>query len=269
MKQVRDKDQHCIECGYPIRGLRTNGNCPECGIQVSLSLRGDQPEYSSIKWLNSVRRGIYLTLAVLPASVLGLICLSMIGVGPKAAILRSLFGFATQGLLLVGTLYVSNPEPRCAYSEGPFALRRAIRVGALLAFPGIFFHVSPVNTLSDRSATLALSGFYLLGMGAALCEALYLCRLARRGGNRNVEMWFTTFIWVGVAYMMCTIGAFLTAVLVEIGPSTTRHIANVILTVRPVVVVACVLFFVGGLVACVRYLNRSLRKARAGGIVHA
>ena len=33
-------DLACRKCGYHLRGLPTNGMCPECGTPVAISLRG-------------------------------------------------------------------------------------------------------------------------------------------------------------------------------------------------------------------------------------
>ena len=35
-------DATCLKCGYALRGLKSSGNCPECGTSINESLRGPQ-----------------------------------------------------------------------------------------------------------------------------------------------------------------------------------------------------------------------------------
>jgi len=53
-----DSDTPCRRCGYNLRGLFTDGQCPECGTLVRLALRQDLLEHSDPAWLDSLRHGI-------------------------------------------------------------------------------------------------------------------------------------------------------------------------------------------------------------------
>ena len=60
--QMLSEDRACIRCGYNLRGLVDEGNCPECGRPVSDSLRGDVLEHADPQGLDKLRFGCALKL---------------------------------------------------------------------------------------------------------------------------------------------------------------------------------------------------------------
>lgn len=52
----------CIDCGYELVGLRTDGVCPECGRPVDDSLRGAHLIHRSPEYVRTLTRGIGLVL---------------------------------------------------------------------------------------------------------------------------------------------------------------------------------------------------------------
>ena len=51
------EDLLCNHCGYNLRGLLSEGRCPECGTEVARSLRGDLLVAADPAWLERLIRG--------------------------------------------------------------------------------------------------------------------------------------------------------------------------------------------------------------------
>ncbi|MEO1513279.1 MAG: hypothetical protein AAFU70_14495, partial [Planctomycetota bacterium] len=47
----------CVRCGYALAGLARDGVCPECGMRVEDSLRGDALRYADPAMVRLLRRG--------------------------------------------------------------------------------------------------------------------------------------------------------------------------------------------------------------------
>ncbi|MGH7177418.1 MAG: hypothetical protein ACREJC_08565 [Tepidisphaeraceae bacterium] len=60
-----EQDLHCIICDYNLRGLSGSGNCPECGNEIAISLRGERLSDADPVWLGRVSAGV--TLLVIAA----------------------------------------------------------------------------------------------------------------------------------------------------------------------------------------------------------
>ena len=49
---MTDGSQHCVQCGYAIRGLHEQGRCPECGapVQVGEHASVQDPLERAVPW---------------------------------------------------------------------------------------------------------------------------------------------------------------------------------------------------------------------------
>ena len=52
-----DGDIKCLHCGYNLRTLRYESNCPECGMAVSVSLRRDFLSLAPAAWVDRLKLG--------------------------------------------------------------------------------------------------------------------------------------------------------------------------------------------------------------------
>ncbi|HEY3244678.1 MAG TPA: hypothetical protein VGM03_15160 [Phycisphaerae bacterium] len=116
----------CVGCGYNLRGLGSNGRCPECNTPIRRSARGDRLEYADPLWLDRVHRGV----ATFQGAALGVMALVM----PYSA---GMFNWIFQGVcalvMLVGVWMFTALDPRLSLVEQPLALRRLTRWAALTA----------------------------------------------------------------------------------------------------------------------------------------
>jgi len=55
-----DLDTQCVSCGYNVRGLAPDHRCPECGIPVGASLRGELLQFADPRWVSRLHLGAVL-----------------------------------------------------------------------------------------------------------------------------------------------------------------------------------------------------------------
>lgn len=114
------KEVSCGGCGYPLRGLPTDGSCPECGKLVIESLRGDRLQFADSQWLATLAKGLRLVRLLVIASVVVTVltfigAIAMIGSGLIDSTTLEVIGAMLSIVLAVPTLYawwlVTEPEP--------------------------------------------------------------------------------------------------------------------------------------------------------------
>ncbi len=60
----------CVHCGYNLRGLTSDGRCPECGGAIVDSMRGELLRFADIEWLTRLRLGAALKLWAIGLAIL-------------------------------------------------------------------------------------------------------------------------------------------------------------------------------------------------------
>lgn len=53
-----DHDVSCVSCGYNLRSLDVEGQCPECGADVAHTMHGDYLRYADRAWIEQTLRGL-------------------------------------------------------------------------------------------------------------------------------------------------------------------------------------------------------------------
>lgn len=74
----------CKGCGYALTGLGREGNCPECGLSIERSLRGDLLRDNTPEYLATLYRGVVMIEASLVFMVLMMIAAIAFGVASTA-----------------------------------------------------------------------------------------------------------------------------------------------------------------------------------------
>ena len=76
----------CRRCGYILKGLGSEGNCPECAAPIEYSLRENRLRFADPTWLHQITRGaawliayVFITIAALIANIIASRILSPAG----------------------------------------------------------------------------------------------------------------------------------------------------------------------------------------------
>jgi hypothetical protein len=199
-------DITCNHCGYNLRGLFPEGNCPECGESIARSLRGNLLRFADPRWLRRVHLGLGVIFYTV---VIGYILqnvaaffLTMWGQWPLLP--RGLAPAVISILTFAGAMLVTRRERRTAVTHETTKSRRAVRVIAVI---DILYYISSqivaVHALSGAvHATIAqllpivlLEAFYfaLFGLLAEFAERI---PNARRATRARTMRW--AFLMAGV-----------------------------------------------------------------------
>ncbi len=139
------EDRFCVDCGYNLRGLKRDGRCPECGVEVAASLVGHELHAASLPWLRTVRRGfVELRAAIVLALLVGLLVITIrvlldtLYRGALAGLpaISGLFGllFLPPALLAaLGFVRATTVEPRVAHRGEGYSRRRWTRILTLVS----------------------------------------------------------------------------------------------------------------------------------------
>jgi hypothetical protein len=152
---VIDRDLYCVECAYNLRGLDPAGRCPECGNDISLSLRDDLLRFASAGWLKTVRRGfIFMYYALTFGFLLGFASVSAVGVAPVANRGQGwLLAFGVGLMTVAGVYLTTTPDPRAGLSEPGKIGRDVVRAFAIINLIGII-----VAAAAEQAGIMSIAG---------------------------------------------------------------------------------------------------------------
>ena len=157
-------DQHCISCGYLLRGLNPSGTCPECGTSVAESLRGDLLFYRNIEYVRTLRKGLsfilngillYIILMVVSLGAVAVLGVTGTAGAGTIELLVSGGGLGVSILILVGWWLFTSQDPGVPLHAEPKA-RKITRIAVIV------------------NAATALLGFFTQGLLAFVASELLL-----------------------------------------------------------------------------------------------
>lgn len=183
-------DIPCINCSYNLRGLIPELSCPECGIPICESLRGDLLRFSDPRLIRRLQLGVALKLCQILFTFLGLAFIPIL-LDVMASSLQHLFVV----LFIVGccgTFLFTTPK--CREEAGSGALRLFVRwttaVGLMVLLPSLAVLEFLRVTSMDGALGVLLT---IVGIGSFISffvEIAYLGRLATLIPNRKTSRAF-------------------------------------------------------------------------------
>ena len=222
---LSNTDVACVGCGYNLRGLEVSGKCPECGLDISRSLHGDQLVFSSVEYLGALCRGIRLIFAALVARVLiiviGIVVGLLIGINADsispgveslAMGLAALADAAVAIVLIVGWWLFSTPDPSITSANTGDTARKFVRITVLISgvagilnSTGETYQVTVASPLVFLAAALAII-VLVAWIVSFFASMVYIRWLAKRIPNERVDRAAKRLMWLGPLLM--TVGMF-------------------------------------------------------------
>jgi predicted RNA-binding Zn-ribbon protein involved in translation (DUF1610 family) len=163
----------CARCGYILRGMTVDGQCPECGLSINLSLKGNLLALANPAWTRKLELGAGLLLLAVSVMVVVQIAHEFFLGWRSIPLGLDQIAFATSLLLTcLGSLLITIREPGFRSREGSDTARQILRIGAVLQllFFFYFWYLIPGPSWFVSVATIAtivhwvtlLSCYYLL-----------------------------------------------------------------------------------------------------------
>jgi hypothetical protein len=204
-------DQHCLQCGYALRGQSTAGMCPECGTPVARSMHGNLLRYSSTEFVRMLRLGALLIIIgiiadVVHAALSGIIIkVMMTNIDALRAqqnlleSVQSISDVVIAMLTALGWWLLSAPDPAYVGRDSNERSRVLVRISVII----IILTLLP-RAMEDLGAVWLPGGLRnSLTMISALTYAasffpamLYLGKLALRFPSRKLADRAYMFLWL-------------------------------------------------------------------------
>jgi hypothetical protein len=213
----------CRRCGYDLKGLPMSGDCPECGLEVVRSLRGNLLEYSDPAYLRRLGTGALLVelgivaICLVPIGAVGLLIIGMATSTPDWAIIAAQAGAALASIAaavlgLVGLFVLTAPDPGHVGRDDSDRSRLATRIATIVC-SACWALTAVVSALPTTAAIapatfallLRLSGLLLLAsLSVQIIGSLYYLRhLARRVPDPRLSQDLTGLKSVAITGVIC------------------------------------------------------------------
>ena len=181
-------DARCAGCGYNLRSLPLDGNCPECGETVAYSVLGFYLSASPPAWRRDLARGLLLVWATaavilvaypLAAAALGILMVITSSEWDSSrwplVVVTFILELAAILLIIRGLRLLTRPDPTVRRRPEGRSARRVLRFLAPFLLLGPLFHlVSLVGTAHVGFGALPVSSVLQGLVGSVLTDALLL-----------------------------------------------------------------------------------------------
>ncbi|MCL4221726.1 MAG: hypothetical protein KJZ65_10210 [Phycisphaerales bacterium] len=243
----------CRACEYELGGLLTDGYCPECGLPIQASMRGDALVLAEPAWLGRLQRGawavVWTTLAWLGIRAAGGPGIALLSQGSSTLIASLVLKVVLTGLslwFLLGIWNLTTPEhdlkPRGR--QLIYAVRILMISGVVLNVVQRFGTLSRAPKVPGGMLAYDWLDEFLAAAGWAVLM-FHLTQLARRGGAAKMSnsAWITGWfiaVSLGVAIVTLLIGVLVALAVV---PGTPGGLLMAILGCWGAVVIPIALIF--------------------------
>jgi hypothetical protein len=215
-----------VGCGYNLRGLEPGGKCPECGLDISRSLHGDQLVYSGSAYLASLCRGIRIIFTALIAEaalialgiVVGFVVFGVASGSVSPAVETLVMGLvllvdvAVAIVLISGWWLFSTPDPSIVSANTGDTARKFVRIAVIISgATGMLSSLGDVYPVTTTSSLAIISSAAEIVSTAAwvvsfFASMIYIRWLAKRIPDEHVDGAAKRLMWLGP--LLIVVGAF-------------------------------------------------------------
>ncbi len=216
---IIEDDRLCITCGFEIRGLPSDGKCPECGTSIEDSLRSGPLFFADPAYLRTIHCGTVIVLVSVGCKII-----FPIGAPLIAALANPASGAGAGLVTAITAMFVpwvgssfgwwllAAPDPGLKETIRDGRIRRLARalsavigVAAAAALPFSFAggaQASPFGSTAWVAGAALVVGFIVLGVWF-FPAMMYLRGLGRRIPNvalrrrAGLMMWVMPLCWAG------------------------------------------------------------------------
>jgi len=196
-----DQDLPCIACGYNLRGMTDTTMCPECGVAVGRSMRGDFLRFCDPRWVGQLAKGMNFIVASIVATILfipiaiGLTAATTTGnAAQQMEAIASIIALGISLLALIGYILLTTADP-IEPIRGTSTTRVVARFALIFWFAmqvvGISLQLAGQRVIGE--GVEAFSGIANLVGTIALC--VYAYKLALRIPNESLARQIGIVTW--------------------------------------------------------------------------
>lgn len=136
--------RECVRCGYNLHALDPHSRCPECGVPVADSLRGNRLDLADRVWLNRIYYGCQSAYWSGCCLVVGVVLFVVAGIMVTTAQWSSVFlglifavVWSSTVALLIGGVLLTSQDPAAVFRESALSWRRVVAPGLGFAVVGV------------------------------------------------------------------------------------------------------------------------------------
>jgi MFS family permease len=180
-------DIACRKCGYNLRGLSTDGRCPECGTPVGYSFHGDLLRFCDPNWVETLHKGAKSFIIGVVVIILGSIIVGMMGAATGSSavvVLLSLVVIVGWGLTVLGWWRMTEPDPSGLGEDQYGTSRKIIRFALIVGIVQQVLNLLTRMLGPDSAAGIGLQVLAavagIIGVVGFFAQLTYLKKLALR-----------------------------------------------------------------------------------------
>ncbi|RJP37964.1 MAG: hypothetical protein C4547_04960 [Phycisphaerales bacterium] len=210
-----DFDAPCRRCGYNLRGLQLNQDCPECSAPAWTVAAGEFLSLSDPRWVAGLARGAHATLLGLSLAVLSAIVLACFHAAYSWTLVRVIVVMLAIPPYGCGMWLLTTPDPsglgEASYASARRIGRAALCIGLLGAGIAVASGWTGPGWLDPTLFTT--SGLALIVGHVAVL--LYLGKLCRRVQDAVLPQW-ARLVRVGMALLAILLTGMMVAVMLDV-----------------------------------------------------